>query len=128
MQKFFHGEPGRIADCLKDGWSLYLCDVNGTWQRPVEASFIKTYYEQTLLLWGGYPTDYILAAEQSLPSFAGLVDVFDGLENGTADAILLVGYNDGGMFSISRRLLPFQKGAQPAPLWRPFDGRYRSKG
>ncbi|WP_457585763.1 hypothetical protein [Ensifer canadensis] len=127
MQTFFHDGPGRVADCLRDGWSLYVCDVDGAWQRPVDFSFIEIYYKRTLSLWGGYPTEYILAVEQSPPSLTRLIDVFDGLESGTADVILLVGYNDGGLFSISNRHVSFHEGAELAPWWQPFDGRYRDK-
>lgn len=126
MHKFFHDEPGQIVGFLKDGWSIHLCDVAGAWQRQVEPSFIAAYCEQTLSYWGASPSEYILAAKQNLPRNTGLVPLFNAFRHACGDLIMLVGYNDGGLVSVSKVIWPFQRGTEQAPWWQPFDRHFSS--
>ncbi len=121
MKTFYHDEPHALIDLLKTGWSLYRCDVEGEWRQPVEPSFIADYHRQTWSYWGSYPSDYILATTRHLPADTALTRLFRTMENEAPDLILLVGYNDGGFFSVSQRYWPFQDGARETPRWRPLD-------
>jgi hypothetical protein len=74
--------------------------------RPEEAGTMLASYFHV----NAPPTDHAV----SLPGAVEHVEAFGG-----PTEFLIVGYPDGGVISVSRRMLPFQDGTQQADWWGP---------
>jgi hypothetical protein len=88
---------------------------------PVEVSIkdVASYYEQTQSLFGEHPAHFIVvgnvAGKQPRGSLRDLLRVAE--QPGTTVPVLLVGYQDGGLISVSSSPLPSQEGAQEVSEW-----------
>lgn len=121
MKKFLHSEPGEIeamAALFREGWHILLCSVAGPACRKVDHSALRTYFDETQRLWGLYPGEYLLATTGLRPKDTSLAATMRYLQADHAgDVIALVGYNDGGVISLSHETLPTQQNAKPAEWW-----------
>ena len=78
--------------------------------------------EQSQTLWGLSVPHFICVSKSIATNCVSIDEAVaktEGLES--HDDFLIVAYQDGGLISISGRLLPFQEIAEPAEWWRPKD-------
>ena len=83
---------------------------------------IEEMLEQSQTLWGLSVPHFICVSKSIATNCVSIDEAVaktEGLES--HDDFLIVAYQDGGLISISGRLLPFQEIAEPAEWWRPKD-------
>lgn len=121
MEKFFHSDVGDVdafEEFLRSDWQLFDCRVDGSFSQAIATNAIQPYYQKTQSLWGSYPRNYILAVRDKAPAGMSLAAIMEKLDHSEEDEIIaLVGYNDGGLISLSSKLWPPQKGAKSADWW-----------
>ncbi|MER8428670.1 hypothetical protein [Mesorhizobium sp. M1403] len=121
MKKFFHSDIPEIdafEEFLRSDWQLFDCRIDGSASQAVAMPAIQAYYHQTQSLWGGYPENYILAVRDQLPAVKSLAAIMEKLDQVDEEEIIaFVGYNDGGLISLSSQLWPPQQGAKSADWW-----------
>lgn len=119
--RFLHKQIGPILDYIRDRkLTSYLMEVRGKQApRTVDLDFIRAYADDTAKYLGAAPIDYILvmAKDAAMPTVGVMIADIEGrLEN---SSFVLIGYNDGGVISVSNHRLPCQVDAQPAEWWKP---------
>ncbi|WP_132568121.1 hypothetical protein [Rhizobium sullae] len=121
MKKFFHSEVDDIdslKEFLRRDWQLFDCRVDGSACHKVDHSAVRTYFDETMRLWGQHPENYLLAVRNSVPESTSLATIMDALKHSEiGDIVALIGYNDGGLLSLSAITLPPQQGARTASWW-----------
>ncbi|MBN9987138.1 hypothetical protein [Rhizobium laguerreae] len=121
MEKFFHSDVRDVdvfEEFLRSDWQLFDCRVDGSSNQAIATNAIQAYYQKTQSLWGGYPQNYILAVRDKAPAGTSLAAIMEKLDHADEDEIIaLVGYNDGGLISLSSKLWPPQQGAKSADWW-----------
>ncbi len=121
MEKFFHSDRQEVdvfEEFLKGDWLLFDCRIDGSASQPVDTTAIQAYYQKTQSLWGGYPENYVLAVRSELPAGTSLATIMEKLDHARRDEIIaFIGYNDGGLISLSSKLWPPQQGAKSADWW-----------
>jgi len=118
--RFLHKEFDSIVRFI-DAHSLntFVLDTEGAKApRKVGARFLLNYGIATQQYNGAAPTDYIVVTEAaSVESKKALDAIREKETENRALSFILIGYNDGGVLSISSRYLPFHDEAQRADWW-----------
>jgi hypothetical protein len=98
------------------------CDRNKRSQPiPVDASAIEETLRNSETLWGALLPYYLKVANSIETEASSLKEAVSKVETSPANnTILLVGYEDGGVISVSGTTLPFQINAKPAQWWAAF--------
>lgn len=121
MEKFLHSEIREIdafVEFLRSDWQLFDSRIDGSESQAVVMPAIQAYYHQTQNLWGRYPENYILAVRDQMPAAKSLTAIMEKLgQVADEEIIAFVGYNDGGLISLSSKLWPPQQGAKSADWW-----------
>ncbi|MGO7078845.1 hypothetical protein ACCT03_34360 [Rhizobium johnstonii] len=121
MEKFFHSDVREVdvfEEFLRSDWQLFDSRIDGSSSQAVATTAIQAYYQKTQSLWGGYPENYILAVRDIVPAGMSLAAIMEKLDHADeGEVIALVGYNDGGLISLSSKLWPPQQGAKSADWW-----------
>lgn len=121
MEKFFHSDVREVdafEEFLRSDWQLFDCRIDGSASQAVATTAIQAYYQKTQSLWGGYPKNYVLAVRGKVPAGTSLAAIMEKLDHAGEDEIIaLIGYNDGGLISLSTKLWPPQQVAKLADWW-----------
>lgn len=121
MQKFFHCDIREIdafEEFLRGDWQLFDSRIDGSASQAVTPTAIQAYHYQTQYLWGADPENYILAVRGHAPAVKSLAATMEKLDHVDQEEIIaLVGYNDGGLISLSSKIWPPQQGAESADWW-----------
>ncbi|RWX00696.1 hypothetical protein EHI45_37410, partial [Rhizobium leguminosarum] len=116
MEKFFHSDVREVdvfEEFLRSDWQLFDSRIDGSSSQAVATTAIQAYYQKTQSLWGSYPENYILAVRDIVPAGMSLAAIMEKLDHADeGEVIALVGYNDGGLISLSSKLWPPQQGAK----------------
>ena len=107
--KYVQSHGLTVAKCDRDKWSQPV---------PVEAKAIEEMLTSTGKLWGTLLRYYLGVARSAEAEAPPLKDAVSKVEASRASStILLVGYEDGGLISVSAKTLPCQIGAKSAEWW-----------
>jgi hypothetical protein len=118
--RYLHKEFDPIAAYIRHRpVILHLLDCGGQNTETIEHSALEDYFERTHTYWGTAPKNYVYASFNAEIDPIPLGEALSRVEDvRTSNGFLLVGYNDGGLISISKEKLPFQDRAERAPWWR----------
>jgi hypothetical protein len=121
MRIFFHKEIDAIvAYIASEGIGLCLVHVDGSVPELKPALFVHRYFEETHSYWGAYPESFLITDEDLSSQKIDIHTAYDLVQRSSSEKFfMLVGYNDGGLFSVTTQILPFQTGAEDASGWIP---------
>jgi len=93
--------------------------VKGGGLKQMSPEDLDAYFSQSNLLWGLMPKTFVYVGIREPQGNLTLHKAIQDAEYAGNDAsFLLVGYQDGGLISVSNRKLAFQAEAQPADWWQ----------
>jgi len=120
--RFLHYHVDHIVRCVTSaGLTVTKCDRTGmTPHAGVDETAISEMLGATEKLWGAL-LPYFLWVSNSPKKNALTLKESVGLVEAASESheFLLVGYEDGGIISVSNTKLPFQGEAQAAEWWKP---------
>ncbi|MBW6421281.1 hypothetical protein KX729_07495 [Rhizobium sp. XQZ8] len=110
MYAAFHDKIEDILAYLKEANPLLRVQpVDGGSYQRISQSDVAEYFKATSSYWGAYPETFIVADGESISWALDLEATFTA-----ANALkpkgffMLLGYNDGGVFSVAPEPMPFQ--------------------
>jgi hypothetical protein len=118
---FLHRDIELIEDYIASHrLRMAISDLLGTSSKPATMEEVRQYFRETYEYQGEPAKAYILVAQHDNSDVAlPLRQAAKEVEmQGGQEVFLLVGYEDGGVISISAALLPFQAHAPSAEWWR----------
>lgn len=122
MPVFFHDNTERIEEYVRsEELDILLLPVEGGIAKKIQPHDIGVYLQETFNYLGSYPREYILAGSSSRFKSLDVQTVTDAIRTGESDSIVILGYNDGGVFSITGSLISFQIGERETVGWKCFD-------
>jgi hypothetical protein len=118
------GDIERIVQYItSNDLTLFVLDVFGREApQPASPESLNTAFQESMRLWGDYPSQYFLIARHQETGPMMLHEAVEHAKSGS-DGVLavLLAYNDGGMISASKEKLSFQEDVRDWPCWRPHD-------
>jgi hypothetical protein len=121
--RYYHKDVAQIAQFIEDNnLNLFHPDSEGKEvPRPVNLISLEDYLRNTQQLWGSFPETYFIVTHESRCSPISVDEAMKQAEaQASSIAFVLVGYNDGGVVSISNRKLPFQDQTHALANWEPI--------
>jgi hypothetical protein len=121
MHAFYHDTVESIVAHVNECSPLLrLQHVNGGRYERISARAIIRYFEDTWGYWGAYPEFFIVGEGEEISWALDMEATFaTALERKPEGFFMLVGYNDGGLFSVACEPMPFQIGAERLLTYRP---------
>lgn len=106
----FHDKIGEIEKYVNSS-SLYSYHIsaNGNFLSKGHHYPISEYFEETFQYWGLYPINYVFIGKKGKLKSYAFADVLELLNDGKLDALLLLGYNDSGVYCFAPSEKSFQK-------------------
>ncbi|MBJ6126251.1 hypothetical protein [Microvirga splendida] len=119
--RYLHQSVEPIAEFLESrGLRLFLLDFKGEEpSKPVDATALKPYLEESNLLWGDNPNTYLVAAHGAQPPTMMVHEAVEQAETESPIILALVAYADGGIISVSNQQFDFQRETQSGEWWKP---------
>jgi hypothetical protein len=119
--RYLHQRVEPIAEFLKSrGLKLFLLDFKGEEpSKPIDATALKSYLEESNLLWGVNPNSYLVAAHGAKPDPMMVHEAVEQAETESPIVLALVAYVDGGIISVSNQQFDFQRETQSGEWWEP---------
>lgn len=115
--RYLHLEIDELLRYLEEQ-KLVLTEmgISEPWTSSIGVETLRKYTAATDVLWGERPRSFIVADDEALAHMT-MRDAVQASETTERPKCLLIGYNDGGLISVSRETLPFQQGAAQANWW-----------
>ncbi|WP_157961320.1 hypothetical protein [Microvirga flavescens] len=116
--RYFHTNIDKIMLFLAKNKSLlYLCDVSDNKICvSIDIHFLEKYYMNTHHYYGDRPEKYVYVTSDQNFEESSFSERIEEIEKDKFDPrFLLIGYNDGGIISVSGSKLEFQE--IEAPWW-----------
>jgi hypothetical protein len=127
--RYLHYEADQICEYVHSrGLVVTKCDFENK-SPPIAAGAgaIEEMLKRSETLWGSALPHYFHVCkfvEAEAPSLKGAVVKIEASTD--TDGFLIVGYQDGGLISVSGATLPFQIDARKAEWWAPYKSASRS--
>lgn len=118
--RYLHLEIGDLLRYLEEQ-ELVLTEIgiSEPWISPIGAETLRKYMAATNVLWGEFPSSFIIADDRA-STLITMKEAVQASETNGRPKCVLIGYNDGGLISVSRETLPFQQGLAQADWWKPW--------
>lgn len=119
--RYLHKSVEPIAEFLESrGLKLFFLDFKGEEpSKPVDATALKPYLEESNLLWGANPNTYLVATHGVQPDPTMVHEAVEQAESESPIVLALVAYVDGGIISVSNQQFDFQRETQSGEWWEP---------
>jgi hypothetical protein len=117
--KFLHSQPGELAQFISGrALLMFSCDANGSGSKPMGLDRLDAYFAESNVLWGTAPKTFVYVGVRP-PAGLTLPEAIRRAESERTGADFVpVGYQDGGVISVTKEKQEFQASAQPADWWK----------
>lgn len=122
MPIYFHQNDREIIQFAHENEdSISLISVYGEYISKIKSKDVDEYFKETYNYFGSYPNEYVFIGKIDLRGKKHIKSVCRKIIEGQLEGSILIGYNDGGCFSVSDRKREFQNGAKEIIDWHFLD-------
>ena len=118
MPIFFHQNDHEINQFAQENKeSISLISMDGEQVSKINPNEVSKYFNETYNYFGSYPIKYIFIGNIELLEDLNIINIYKCIAYRNLSGSIILGYNDGGCFSVSDKKRKFQNGAEEIKNW-----------